>query len=267
MKPVLKYPGAKNRIAPWILEHMPMDIEVYVEPFFGGGAIFFAKPPSRIETINDLDGRVVNFFRVAREKPEQLAQALRLTPFSRQEYNATYKPREGRTDIEEARIFAVQCWQGFGCSNNYHNGWRSSQQKTSPHCTKEWGALPDRIIEVSKRLMNAQIECLPAVELVQRYNTSDVFLYVDPPYLSNTRKGYLYRHEMADKDHEELLHLLVNHPGRILISGYQSDMYDEHLTGWSKEQKRTQAEGGLSRTETIWMNYDEQTNIFDFLGG
>jgi len=254
MKTILKYPGAKNRIAPWICEYIPQH-DVYVEPFFGSGAVFFNKEPSHIETINDLNHDVYNFFKVLREDGENLEKLIDLTPFSREEYINAYEV-ENISDIERARIFAVKCWQGFGCGNLYQNGFRSGQQKNSPDCAKAWNQIPERLLQAAERLKMAQIENLPAIELINRYNTDDVFIYCDPPYLHGTRKGYLYKHEMDDQEHEELLHLLTKHPGKILISGYENDIYNDYLQGWNKVIKNTRAEGGLSRTEILWMNYD-----------
>lgn len=255
MKCVLKYPGAKNRIANWICEYIPLH-EVYLEPYFGSGAVFFNKEPARIETVNDLDGDVVNYFRIIREQPEELASLLVQTPYSRAEYEKAYDQRDGITDIERARRFAVRCWMGFGCANRYKNGFRSSQQRTSPWTTKAWREFPEVIVDAGKRLLNAQIENLPALELLKRYNTEDVFIYADPPYLHGTRKGYLYKHEMDDAEHIKLLIALSCHPGKVLLSGYDNDLYNNMLPGWNKVQRKTQAENGLARIETLWMNYE-----------
>lgn len=265
VKAILKYPGAKNRIADWICSYIPQH-EVYLELFAGSLAVFFSKAPSKIETLNDLDGNIVNYFRVIRNKHVELMHALYQTPYARDEYYAAFEGKENESDIERARKFAVRCWQGFGCSNLYRNGFRSSQQGNSPRTTKEWREIPERLEGASNRLKNAQIENLPAVELLKRYNTPDVFIYADPPYLHGTRKNYLYKHEMEDADHVELLEALINHPGNVMISGYDNDMYNDILTGWRKEQISTQAEGGLKRVETLWMNYrDNQMSIFDML--
>ena len=105
-------------------------------------------------------------------------------------------------------------------------------------------------------MKNAQIENLPAVELIKRYDTPDVFMYVDPPYLHGTRKNYLYRHEMEDSEHIELLGVLAKHPGKVLLSGYDNDLYNDMLPGWNKVEKKTQAEAGIPRIETLWMNYE-----------
>ena len=102
MKCVLKYPGAKNRIADWICEYIPPH-EVYLEPYFGSGAVFFNKTPARIETVNDLDGNVVNYFRVIRERPQELMTQLEMTPYSRDEYYGSRENLDKDTDIEKAR--------------------------------------------------------------------------------------------------------------------------------------------------------------------
>ena len=255
MKCVLKYPGAKNRIADWICQYIPHH-EVYLEPYFGSGAVFFNKIPAKIETLNDLDGNVVNYFRIIRERPVELISQLEMTPYSREEYYNACVILPEDTEIERARKFAVRCWMGFGCSNLYRNGFRSSQQRTSPHTTKEWQELPERLMAASERLKNAQIENLPALELIRRYDTPDVFMYVDPPYLHGTRKNYLYRYEMQDQEHIELLELLAGHPGKVLLSGYDNELYNDMLPGWRKMQKKTQAEAGIPRIETLWMNYE-----------
>lgn len=253
MKSVLKYPGAKNRLAPWICEYIPKH-DVYLEPFAGSLAVLFNKPKSHIETVNDLDGEVVNFFRIVRDRESELRRAIELTPFSRSEYEAAYEQTED--ELENARRFAIKCWMGFGCGNLYRNGFKSGQQKNSPNPARAWAALPDTIELASERLREVQIEKLPAEELIGRYDTEDVFIYADPPYLHGTRKNYLYRYEMEYEEHEELLRLLVEHPGKVLISGYDNDLYNNMLTGWNKTQKDTRAEGGRKRTETLWMNYN-----------
>ena len=253
MKAVLKYPGAKNRIAPWICEHIP-EHEVYLEPFAGSLAVLFNKQRSHIETVNDLDGEVVNFFRILRDRENELERLISLTPFSRREYESAYELCED--EVEMARRFAVKCWMGFGCGNLYKNGFKSGQQKCSPNPAKAWAELTETIKLAAERLKGVQIENLPVTELIKRYNTQDVFIYADPPYLQGTRKKYLYKHEMSDSEHEELLEILIKHPGKVLLSGYDNDLYNDILYGWRKAKKDTRAEGGRKRTETLWMNYD-----------
>lgn len=253
MKAVLKYPGAKNRLAKWICSYIPRH-SVYVEPYAGSLAVLLNKEPCHIETVNDLHDEVVNFFRVLRDHADELQSLIELTPYSRTEYDRAYKKTEN--DIERARRFCVRCWMGFGASNLYKNGFKSGQQTRSPNPAKAWAGLPETMKEASERLKGVQIECLPALELIKRYDTEDVFMYIDPPYLHGTRKNYLYKYEMEDQEHEKLLPALVKHPGKILISGYDNEMYNDYLSGWKKVYKATTAENGIPRTETLWMNYD-----------
>lgn len=253
MKCVLKYPGAKNRLAPWICEYIP-EHSVYLEPFAGSLAVLFNKPRCHIETVNDLHGEVVNFFKVLRDEPDDLIKLVSHTPYSREEYDLAYQ--ESDNEIERARRFCVRCWQGFGCSNLYHNGFKNGQQSTSPNPARIWSMLPTTMIMATERLKDVQIENLPAIELIERYNTEDVFIYADPPYLHGTRKNYLYKYEMDDADHIKLLETLIRHPGKVLLSGYDNDLYNSRLQGWKKVSKSTIAEGGAKRVETLWMNYD-----------
>ena len=110
MRTVLKYPGAKNRIAKWICEYIPPH-GVYLEPFFGSGAVFFNKEPAKIETINDLDDDVVNYFEVIRDKSDELIAALEMTPYAREEYNRAFVKSEKDSDVERARKFVIKCWK------------------------------------------------------------------------------------------------------------------------------------------------------------
>lgn len=262
IKNVLKYPGSKTKIAGWICSFIP-EHDVYLEPFFGGGAVFFNKKPARVETINDLSSEVYNYFKVLRDKPAELIKLLELTPYSRDEYNKSFSKQEN--SVEAARCFAVRCCQGFGCSNRYKNGFRSSIGKTSPRTTSFWGNFPEVLKLASERLLEAQIENQDAIKLIERYNKEEVFIYADPPYPHETRKNHLYENEMTDLEHIELLKTLKNHKGKVMISSYENNLYDNYLIGWRKEFKNTTAEGSIKRTEVIYMNYKntkEQLNIF-----
>lgn len=264
MKTILKYPGAKNRIAKWICSYIPRH-DVYLEPFAGSLAVLFEKSRCHIETVNDLNGEVVNFFRILRDNPEELRKKIELTPYSREEYENAYIPI--KDDIERARRFCVRCWMGFGCANLYRNGFKSGQQTNSPNPAAAWNLLPETIKLAKERLKGVQIEQLPALELLRRYDTSDVFMYLDPPYLHETRKKYLYKHEMSNQEHEELLKEIVNHKGKVLISGYDNEMYNDYLKEWKKAYKDTCAENGIKRTEVLWMNYQiGQMSIHDYIG-
>ena len=258
MKPILKYPGAKWRLADWIIERMPPHVG-YVEPFFGSGAVFFNKPKSKIETIADLDGSVVRFFRTCRERPEELAYAISMTPWSREEFLKSDFCDEAVDDVEAARQFCVRCWQTFGARMRCKTGWRNTTGKsvnTGPDNPSMWNRLPSVVYEVAQRLKDAQIENRPAIEVIKNNNGQQVLIYADPPYVRSTRtlNGDQYRHEMTDADHENLLRTLKEHTGMVMLSGYDCEMYRDMLSDWCMECVAAKAERGVSRTECLWMN-------------
>lgn len=253
MKTLLKYPGAKNRLAPWIVSHIPPH-KVYCEPFLGSGAVFLNKEPAYNEILNDIDDDIYNFFKVVREQSEELCRLIEATPYSRAEYSTAYMD-ESVSDLERARRFAVKCWQGFGCGNKYKNGYRRGIGAISPNPAKAWAGLPKTIQLVAERLKNAQIEHKDALELIKDMYGKDTFIYIDPPYLQYTRKGYLYNHEMTDEQHAKLLKVVKESDCKIMISAYENELYNTELIGWRKEHKSTTAECSRQRTETLYMNY------------
>lgn len=262
MRSVLKYPGSKWRIAQWIVSQMP-EHHSYLEPFFGSGAVLFSKLPSHIETVNDLDDNVFTLFKVIREKPEALARIVATTPYSRKEYDLTYEKGKPNSDLEKTRRFLIQCWQGHGFrTNGYKNGWKNDVQgRERAYALHNWCRLPEWIIQATDRLRQVQIENMPAVELIKRFHYSNVLIYADPPYLLGTRTAKQYAYEMTDSDHEQLLKTLLQHPGPVMISGYQSEMYDDVLSNWNKATVRSNAEGGLLRFEMLWMNFEPASQL------
>lgn len=265
MKPVLKYPGSKWRIAGEIVARIP-EHHTYLEPFFGSGAVFFSKEPSRIEMINDLDNNVPNLFRCIRDDPDRLARIVATTPYSRHEYERAFTSNEEQDNFQRAADFLTTCWQGHGFrTNGYRVGWKNDVHgRESMYALRNWYNLPEVILETAERLRCVQIDNRPALEIIKRFNYPDVFMYIDPPYILGTRTAKQYKHEMTDADHEELLDALKSSEAMVMISGYESELYDSMLKGWHKEQFRSNAEYGGNRVETVWMNYERQFTIKDF---
>lgn len=260
MKAILKYPGGKWRIAEKIISIFP-EHKVYLEPFFGSGAVFFKKEPSYIETINDIDGQIVNLFRVCREQPNELARLLNFTPFSREEFVNCYE--ETDDPVEQARRTIVRFHQSFGTSNSSKKSWKNVQVSGGPRCATLWGYLPECVQECCERLKNAQIENIDAVELIRRYDSSETLIYCDPPYLQELRKKDMYRYEFSAEDHKKLLDVLKRSKSKIILSGYDSKFYNDELKEWHTAEIETTAQMGLHRIEKIWCNFPiaEQISI------
>lgn len=258
--PSLKWPGAKwgssNAVARWIVSQLPAHT-TYAEPFFGSGGVFFNKQPSKAEYINDLNGDVVNLFRVMREQPERLAAVVEMTPYARAECELSLEPSSD--PLEQARRTLVRYWMTVGSAGGrgYAN-WRHSGAKKarSTSCVQEWARLPERVMVHAERLKDAHIERAPALEILGRLNHPSVLAYIDPPYLADTRTGRMYVEEMMDEaQHAELLAFLTQDwQGMAVVSGYAHALYDDMLSGWSRLTRTCAAEMGQSREEVLWIS-------------
>lgn len=275
MKPILKYPGSKWRIAKWIISNFPSNYQdmTYLEPFFGSGSVFFNKERSRIETINDLDSDVVNLFKIVRERPAELAYLVSMTPWSREEYKDSYV--KTNDDLENARRFIVRTWQAIGAKTSDITGCRNNINSENRTIQGFNTVLPESIMQICVRLQHnkkgtVQIEHQDIFKLFQRYDRGGVIMYLDPPYVLSTRSKRIYKHEFSDDDHIRLLQLCQTSKANIIISGYKCDLYDEYLDGWHTDSIITDCESGQKRIETIWMNYERenvQLSLDELLGG
>ena len=264
MNTLLNYPGAKWGMAKEIVAMIPPH-RSYLEPFFGSGAVLFNKPPSAIETVNDIDGDIVNFFRVLREEPDELARAISLTPYARDVFNDAHKDR-GSNDFDRAYRFAIRSKMGFGYKTYTKTGFKmdvTGRQRS--YAVGNWRKMPDSIIEAAERLRMVQIENQPALDVIRKFNYDNVLIYADPPYLLNTRGGKQYRHEMTEQDHLDLLDALKQHKGFVILSGYPSEMYDQELKGWARINRKSYNQNADQRTEVLWCNFDIP-ELFDMEG-
>lgn len=263
--PVMKLTGAKWALAGWVLDHMPPGYDRYVETHFGSGAVFFSRPPVRRETVNDVDGEVVNLFRVVREPRlrERLIEAAGFTPWSEEELKGCASPYAGGDDgpdpVERARRLLVVAWQGISARRTGppHFRFTAAGGSTNDHPPSTWRRLPERIRVAGERLAGVQVLRRDAVDVVRANADPRVLLYVDPPYLRSTRSRAYYPHEMTPEDHERLLAALREHPGAAVVSGYDHPLYREGLSGWRRaETPRRSQRNAAARTEILWLNDD-----------
>lgn len=253
MKAILKYPGSKWSIAKWIIGFFP-EHHSYLEPFAGSLAVLFNKTRSNIETVNDLDGNVVNLFEWIKKDPERLAHEIYYTPYARKVYEDAFSSMSGDS-FEKAVNFYIRLNMGHGFRTNGEKvGWKNDVQgRERAYAAQDWRNLPEKILQAAERLRGVQIECRPAVELIERFNYPNVLIYNDPPYVLNTRHGKQYRYELDDKEHNDLLDVLLVHKGSVIISGYDNHLYNDRLQGWYKEYY---SQVCSKKKEVLWMNYE-----------
>lgn len=262
-KPPFAYYGGKNGVAPKIIATFPPH-RTYVEPFAGSLAMLFAKEPSRIEIVNDLDSAIVTFFRVARDRHEELVRALELTPYARDEFCAAEDDPE-LDDLERARRLWIRVTQSFQKVAAPPRRCQWSFSAVRPKAT-ETLTFSHRIYEIARRLRTVEIENIDAVELIAKIEEPDALLYVDPPYMGATRTaGTRYAHDLLDEDsHRSLAEVLRSRKCFVALSGYAHPLYEElyEAHGWNRLEFEVLAiagnakDGQPSRTEIVWTNYE-----------
>lgn len=247
-------------LAPKIIPHFPAH-KVYVEPYGGGGSILMRKARSYAEVYNDLDGEIVNLFRVVRDHGDELLRALELTPFAREEFKLAYEPSDD--PVEQARRTLCRSHMGFGsaAASGAKTGFRANSNRSGTTPAKDWRNFPDAIAPAIDRLRGVVIENRLAADVMAQHDGSDTLHYCDPPYVLDTRsmanpyckKGY--RHEMLDDDHRAFGATVRGLQGFVVVSGYACDLYDKELfPDWRRVEIPAHADGARDRIEVLWLN-------------
>lgn len=261
MAALVRYHGGKVRIAGKIVSLFPVH-DCYVEPFGGGGAVLLSKPRARLEVYNDLDGDMVSFFRVLRDRPADLADAVALTPFAREEHQEAYE--DTADDVERARRVLIRSHFGHGSSGIHRvTGFRAAGLRAGTLPVHNWMSLPETIRVAAERMRGVVIERRPAVQVMAAHDGPQTVHYIDPPYLPEVRdKGRDYRHEMTVDEHADMLRSIRALRGSVVLSGYASGLYDETLHDWRRIEIKTRADRAADRTEVLWCNFDDTPPLF-----
>jgi DNA adenine methylase len=241
-----------------------------VEPFGGGASVLLRKPAAYAEVYNDLDRRLVALFRVLRDREQaaELIRLLELTPFAREEFHLAYEETED--PVESARRTVIRSFMGFGSDGTagvYRTGFRCNVTASGSTPASAWKNYPEALTAAVERLRAVVLDNRPAAAVMKQYDAPATLFYVDPPYLPSTRSQgnrrrrgpgtaafEVYAHELSEEDHVLLLQELQGLAGMVVLSGYPSELYDSKLLGWRRAEKKTHADGGLKRTEVIWIN-------------
>lgn len=283
MKPPFTYYGSKGRMAPWIASLLP-EHRLYFEPFCGSAAVLFAKRPAMDEVLNDISVSVTTFFRVLRDRPEDLRRALELTPYARDEYLAADLADDDIDELERARRFFVRTTQSFnggGTGPAHRVSWANGMRATGGSRAAGVKRVVDELSEVAGRLRGVIVENRSYEHLLELYDGDDHVVYVDPPYLGSTRssldpakrRSRDYLHDFtSEEEHRALAAMLHGLRATVVLSGYHSELYDELYEDWFTLEVLVQRPSGNRRghsmppaTEVLWSNRDlgGQMSIFD----
>ncbi|MEB3248732.1 MAG: DNA adenine methylase [Merismopediaceae bacterium] len=263
--------GGKYSHLDWLLPLLPKATH-YCEPFGGSASVLLNREPSPVETYNDIDGEVVNFFRILRDSPNELMRMIGLTPFSREELRiASEDPLEELTDLERARRFFVRARQvRTGLAQTASAGRWAHCKLTSragmAGAVSRWLGSVEGLSEIVQRLLRVQIESAPAIDVIIRYDSEDTLFYCDPPYPHDSRSDIkAYGYEMTDRDHQQLAEVLHQVKGKVAISGYPSKLFNTLYQDWNCIQSPPQKAHSTNtrsdhikqeRVELLWTNYD-----------
>lgn len=256
----MPYSGGKQSQAEAIVALFP-DHDHYIEPFGGALSVLLAKPVSKIETVNDLNGDLMTFWRVLRDQPAELERICALTPHSRSEYLASRDL--DCDDLERARRVWVQLTQGRGSRLGVKTGWRFVHGTNRMALARYLDGYLERIAPAAERLRGVCLENRDALEVIKAFERPGALFYIDPPYLSSVRHGDQYAHEFGAEDqHEALLEAVATTPANVVLSGYDSPMYSDLLTDWNRVAFAATAMTGEARTEVVWTNFEREDTLF-----
>ncbi len=265
--PLIRY-GGKGRTARYLVPHFAR-ARLYVEPFFGAGSVFYKIPVGTYEreAVNDLDKSIVTFFRVLRDRTEDLIRVCSLTPYARDEFASALVHSDD--ELEEARRVWVRSRQGFAGKARTIGDWGRSPGEFSWMPAKTSGKL-SALYEYGARLSGISVDNIDGAEHVGKWARADAFVYCDPPYVAATRSvNDDYDHEMTDADHVRLItacRVAVDLGARVAISGYASTLYDGLLGHWRTLEHDVQCSAQAvsstaRRTECLWMSYPESEEL------
>jgi len=270
--------GGKFSHLDWLLPLLPRTNH-FCEPFAGSAAVLLNREPSPVETYNDLDSEVANFFKVLRDKKDELLYSIGMTPFSREEFQLSIKalsqPQEF-SDFERARLFFVRARQvRTGLAQKASNGRWANCLNTSragmAGAVSRWLGSVESLEYIASRLLRIQIENDDAQKIIKRYDSEETLFYCDPPYVHSTRgDNNAYSNEMTDDNHRELADTLNKVKGLVAISNYDCALMEE-LYPFPKWKKHTSPYKTIhstkdKRQEVLWVNYDLENysdNLFN----
>lgn len=267
--------GGKHYMLKHLLKYLAPH-EKYVEVFGGTAKLLFAKDPSPIEVYNDIDGDFYNFFKVLQDDDlfEKFYKLCICTPYSREIF---YECRESLKNEEdnvlrawEFFVIARQCFSGRYKSPSWARCLTQSCRNMPLHVSA-WISSIEKLQDVHARMMSVMVENIDFRNIIIDIDSSDTLFYLDPPYVKSSRKGNdKYRYDMEDLDHKDLVNILLNIKGKVILSGYRNDIYKElEDNGWSREEYSITSfaagrtdDTGLNKKGAVLLNQQRLESIY-----
>lgn len=264
IRPAIKCHGGKFYLSKWILSHFPEGFEnmTYVEPYCGGANVFFNKSKSKIEVINDIDTGVVQIYRALRDEPAEFIRRLKICKYSEETFERALKKTQIEDYLEHAvNEFILRRMSRGGLRKAF--AWSERKRGGKPGDINAWETAIKGLSSLSEKLQEVFIFNKSAVEVIKSFNASSTLLYLDPPYLQETRVSKnAYSFEMTEDEHVELANVLKRFHGKVIISGYSSPLYNKLYKGWKVCRRKvanhaSQQKNKAIKTEIIWKNFDK----------
>ena len=259
----LKWYGGKFYIVDEILKYMPKHY-CYVEPFFGSGQVFFKKPKAMVEVINDIDLNIYSFFKVLANESlfNEFIKKVYLLYAHRKIFEEQKQVMKEDSIIDKAVVFFYRVHLGFNAKvycNSYATG-------TERNKAMSLNAAKRRLFFAHERLRDVFVECKDWKEIVKQYDSANTFIYLDPPYIQDTRKTFNdYKYELSNEQHQELVDILLSLKSKVMLSGYANPIYEKlEQQGWTRIDIDTYCwtinskyKNGVKdkRIESLWINY------------
>lgn len=275
--PLLRYPGAKNRLAAWILAHVPQEHDVFIDVCGGSGAVLLSKERSRMEIYNDKSDDLWNLFRVMRDRRDELIERIQYTPWSVREFQLCQQAAED--EVERARRFYFRCWASIRPFDNsfsfrrqkFLSRGRMGDKSPMTPAAAQFSRI-DHLYWIADRLRGVVLENMDAVQVIRLYDSPRAFFYVDLPYplrMRAKKSGPTYPVEMMGTlEHIRMAKALWSIQGMAAVSGYATNgsgtnesgcenrlyhlLYERR--GWQRVDQVARIDGGGSRVESLWIS-------------
>ena len=264
IRPAIKCHGGKFYLAKWILSNFPENHQemTYIESYCGGANILFNKPKSKIEVINDIDIGLIQIYRALRDEPKEFLRRLKICKYCEETFDRALKKDEPKDYLEYAvNEFILRRMSRGGLKKAF--AWSERTRGGKPGDINAWETALEGLPVLGERLQEVFIYNKPAVEVIKSFNNPNTLLYLDPPYLQETRVSKnAYTFEMTTDDHIELANVLKKFQGKVILSGYASPLYNRLYKGWTVCKRKvtnhaSQQKTKKTKTEVIWKNFDK----------